>query len=101
LQKRDVADPVDEARAGDLRRALGIDPAECLPEIEVVTYREVEARRLAPAADLDGVLVGEAVGRRHVGRVGDAVEDLLPSRLRLRQLLLEPLELALQAFELG
>src|SRR4029077_16680539 len=38
--------------------------------------------------------------RRHVRRVGDAVENLLPVRLRLGKLLLETLQLALEALEL-
>ena len=67
----------------------------------MVADREVEARRLAPAADLDRVLVGLAVRRRHVRRVGDAVEDLLPARLGLAELLLQALQLALEPLELG
>ena len=67
----------------------------------MVADREVEARRLAPAADLDGVLVRLAVGCRHVGRVGDAIEDLLPARLRLAELFLQALQLALEPLELG
>ena len=101
LEQGKVADAVDEAAARDLRGALGIDPTHRLGEIEMVADREVEARRLAPAADLDGVLLGVAVGRRHVRRVGDAIEDLLPARLGLAELVLQPLQLALEPLELG
>ena len=50
LEQRDVADAIDEARAGHLRAALDVDPAVRGGKIEVVARLEVEARRLAPPA---------------------------------------------------
>src|SRR5205085_10561851 len=68
-EQRRVADHVAEAGAGDLRRALHVEAAE----LEVV-LRLGELRRLAPALDLDGVVLGLAVGDRPVRWVRHLLE---------------------------
>ena len=80
-EQRGVADQVAEARAGDLRRALHLEAADL-----GVLARLVELRRLADAAQLLGVLVGVAVGRRLVRRVRHLAQQLVARGLRLREL---------------
>src|SRR5262249_58929293 len=100
LEQCDVADAVREACAGHLCGALEVDPAVDLRQCEVIASREVERRRLADAANLDRIVLGQPVGRRLVGWIRDTVEQLLAPRLRRRQPLLEPLQLLLDALEL-
>ena len=102
LEQREVADAVREARARDLRRALHVDPAERLREVEVVLRPGSRTTGGSPdAPDLDRVLVGEAVGRvlgrrvRHAARA-DPRAAPRPPRARsssLLQLVLHLLEL--------
>ena len=94
LEQRDVADAVDEARAGDLRSALDVDPAVRGGEVEVVARLEVEARRLADDLDRDGVLLPVAVRRVLGRRVRHAVVQVLEPLRRLAELGLERLQLA-------
>ena len=96
LEQRRCADAVGESRARDLRAALGVDPGQ----LEVVARLEGEGRRLADAAELDGVLVGEPVGRARVGRRGDPLEQLGAALLGGRERLLDLLELRLHALQL-
>ena len=70
LEQRGVAAAVGEARAGEPRAALHVDPVVGRAELEVVARREVEAGRGADLAQHDGVLVGQAVGRLGIGRFG-------------------------------
>src|SRR5207248_280042 len=94
-EERSVADPVAEAGAGDLRRALHVEPAE----LEVV-LRVLELWRLAPAPDLRGVVLGVAVGHGLVRRVRDLLEQRVPRGFGLGELGLERLELLLHALQL-
>ena len=93
LEQRGRADAVDEPRARDLGAALRVDARE----LEVVARLEGERRRLADAAELDGVLVGEAVRSARVGRRRDAFEQLGAAPLRGGECLLDLLELGLDA----
>ena len=66
----------------------------------MVLHGKVERRGLADAPDLDRVLLREPVGRGHVRRVRHAVEERLPCRLGLTELVLEPLEVDLDLLQL-
>ena len=77
LDQRRLADAVGEARAGDPRGALEVDPAVRRREVEVVARLEAEGGLVADALDLIGVLVGRPVGRRGVRRVRHALEQLV------------------------
>ena len=66
LDVHDVAEQVDEPRAARPGAAVGVEHPEQLAERGVIARLEVERRRLAVRADLDGVLVGEPVRRRVV-----------------------------------
>jgi hypothetical protein len=96
LEERGGADAVDEARARDLRAALGVDAGE----VQVVAGLEGERGRVADAPDLLRVVVREAVGRARVRRRRDAVEELDAPPLGGRQLLLHALELGLHGLQL-
>src|SRR5439155_12226955 len=98
LEARDVAAAKGEARAGDLRATLEVDA--CGGELEVVLDGKVERRRIAPAADLHGVVFRVSVGRRFVRWVRDPVEQLFAPAFGCRQLLFQRLQLGLDAFEL-
>ena len=94
-EQRRVADDVAEPRAGEARGALELEA----PDLARL-LRLRERRRLAEAADLDGVVLGVAVRSRGVRRVRDERERLLAGRLgggelllRRPQLLLHPLQL--------
>ena len=87
------ADAVDEARAGHLGAALGVDASE----LEVIARLEVEGRRLADPPELDGVVVREAVGALGSGGEGRALGQLDAPPLRGGELLLDLLELGLDA----
>ena len=52
-EPRTGAEQQREARAGDLRRALEVEDAECRPEVPVCSRGEVERRRIADATHLD------------------------------------------------
>ena len=67
--------------------------------ISVCSRAGVGQQRLARAAQLDRVLL-LAFGDGLVGQIGDAVPDLLPLSLGRRQLVVERLELALEALRL-
>ena len=56
--------------------------------------------RLADAPELDGILVGVSVGDVGVGRIRNQRQGRLALRLRLRQLLLEALQLRLRLLQL-
>ncbi len=81
LEQRGGADPVGEARAGEARAALHVDARE----LEVVLGIG-DLGRLANAAQLDGVLLLEAVRRGGIGRVRNAIEELGPPPLRVAEL---------------
>jgi hypothetical protein len=66
LDQHDVAEQVDEPRSARPHGPVDVEHAEELAELDVILRFEVEHRPLAVAADLDGVLVGEPVGRRRV-----------------------------------
>src|ERR687892_713075 len=96
LHERGVADPVGEARARDPGAPLHVDPAER----EMVERLEGELAPLAAAADLDGIVVGEAVRRARVRWIGHPREELVEAGLRLGELALQALELRLHALQL-
>src|SRR5882724_11948463 len=98
LEQRDVAAPEGEAGAGDLRTTLEVDARG--GELQVVLDGKVERRRIAPAADLHGVVLSFSVGRRLVRWVRDPVEQLLAPAFGRRELLLQRLQLGLDALEL-
>ena len=89
-----IADDVAEPRAGDARGALHVEA----PDLRVLA-RLAELRRLADAAQLLGVILGIAVGRGVVGRVGDEPECRVALRLGGRELLLGLLERCLDGAE--
>src|SRR6266571_8053203 len=97
LEQRNVAGAKCEARARDLRAALEVDART--GELEVVLDGKVERRWLAPAADLDSVLLGEPVRRVSVGRIRNPVEQLLASAFGRSQLLLEALQFLFDLFQ--
>ena len=66
----------------------------------MVAHRKVEGRRIAPAANLDCVIIREAVRRGLVRRIRHTVEQLLAASLRGGELLLQRLQLLLDPFEL-
>ena len=90
-----VADPVAEARARHPRGALHVEP----PDLEVLA-RVVELGRLADAPHLADVVLGRAVRDVVVRRVRHAQREGVPLRLRLRQRLLDVLELRLHRLQL-
>ena len=77
-----------EPRPGQLGGPREVQDAQPLAEIDVVERGEVERRRLAPAADQPGVVVGGAVRDVVAGQVGDAEQQLLQLGLRRPVLLL-------------
>ena len=100
LEQRDVSDPVDEARARDARRALRVDPAVRLRELEMVARSECVLRQLADLAHDLGVVVGEAVGRVVGRRVGEEGQQLASPSLDGCVLVLDALQILLDACEL-
>ncbi len=101
LEQRDVADSVGEPRSGDLCRPFEIDPAVDRREVEVVARRKVEGRRVAPAADLLGVVFRLAVGHVVLGRIRDAVEHLPATAFGCHQRLFQGLQLVFDPLQLG
>ena len=93
LHARDRARQHGEARRGETRARLEIDAAQQLTEVDVVTRLEVERARLAPAPDLDVVVLAGAVGHRVVGQVGQAEHERLEFALDRLQAFLARLEL--------
>src|SRR5581483_11221111 len=77
--ERGIPDHEPEARAGEACCSFHLEP----PDLRVLGPRR---GRLADAADLDGVLLRDAVGRRRVGRVRHLGEQLVARGLRRRQL---------------
>ena len=74
LHEHQIAQQVDEPRSARARATLGVEDAQHRPELRVVARLEVERGGLEVTAHLDGVLVGEPVGRalvRHVRRGGE------------------------------
>ncbi len=100
LEEGAVAQAVGEAGAGGPRASLHVEPALPLAELEVVERLEAERARLADAAELLGRVLVVAVGRGRVGRVGHAVEQLLPPRLGFGEPRVELLQLRLQRLRL-
>src|SRR6266545_2758166 len=97
-EQRRVAGEETEARTGELGRALELEAADL-----GVLARVHKQRRLTPALDLDGVVLGHAVRRGLVRRVRNFRERLLALRLGGRELRLEraqPLLDLLQLLEL-
>src|SRR5581483_10128762 len=90
-----LADDVAEPRARDTRRALHLEAAE----LEVVA-RAREPGRLAPAANLDRVVLRLAVRNALVRRVREPRQRRLALGLRSRQLLLRPAEILLDLLQL-
>ncbi len=90
-----VADEVAEARS---RQAGGTLELEATDLARLLRLRELG--RLAEAADLDGVVLGVAVGCRLVRRVGDDRKRLVASGLGGRELLLCGSKLLLQLLQL-
>ena len=66
----------------------------------MVARLEAERRRLTDPPELDRVVLGQPVRNRRVGRVRDAVQQLLPPLRRLLVLGLDLLELRLQLLQL-
>jgi hypothetical protein len=76
--------------------ASEVEDAQPLTELDVVPRLEVRRRRLAPAADQLGVLVGVAVRQVVARQVRDAQHDLVQLGGQLPLLLLELLDAGLQ-----
>ena len=91
-EQRGVADDVAEPRSGEARGALELEAADLARLL-----RLRERRRLAEAADLDGVVLGVAVRRRVVRRVRDERERLVAGGLGGGELLLGGAQLLLHA----
>ena len=90
-----VADEVAEARSRQAGGALELEAADLARLLHLR-----ERGRLAEAADLDRVVLGVAVGRRLVRRVGDDRERLVAGGLGRRELLLGGAKLLLQLLQL-
>jgi hypothetical protein len=93
-EERGVAHHVPEARAGEPRGSLELEP----PDLRGLAG--LSPRRLAEPAELDRVLLAVAVGDRVVGRVGDIEEEGVALRLGGRERVLRLLQLDLHALEL-
>src|SRR5215469_5421568 len=93
MQSRHLAAHHYEARPGDTRGGLEVEPAEPLADLHVITYGKVEPARLTPARHLAVGALIVAVGHRLVQQVGEP-------QLPLLELALHALELALRAREL-
>ena len=101
LDQRRVAHAVDEARAGEAgRRAPGRTSRGPSRSRGGRAARSRSSRRLADLAQHLRVLLGPAVGRGRIRRVRDAVPVVLHARLRLLELVLERLQLALDPRQL-
>ena len=92
--KRRVADEVAEARPRKPRRALHLET----PDGGVLGPA---GRGLPDPAQLERVVLARPVGGVGVGRVRYPVEELVPPRLRRRELLLGGAQLLLDPRELG
>ena len=91
--ERRVARDVAEARAREPRGALHLEAAD-------LGVLRAGRARLADPADLLGVLVGVAVGRRRIGRVRNLVEERVALGLGGGELGLGGLELLLHLVQL-
>ena len=92
LQQDEIPDQIGEAGAGEGGGLLGLDQAEGPAEVEVVAGLEAEGRVLTDLAHDDRVLVGLAIGRVGVRRVGDRGGELVASGNHLGELRLELLD---------
>ncbi len=92
-EQRGVADHVPEAGAGEPRRTLELEPPD------LCGLAGLTPRRLAHAAELDGVLLAVAVGDVVVGRVRDLEERGVALGLRRGERVLRLLQLGLHALE--
>ena len=88
-----VADQIAEAGAGQPRRPLHLEAAD------LGVLRPFRCG-IADAAELLGVLLGVAVGRRRVGRVRHLLEQAVALRLGGGELVLGRLQLLLDAVQL-
>ena len=97
LQQGSRPAAVGEARPGQLRPPIQIET----PQLHMILSREVKGRRLADPADLDGIVVGVAVGDVVGRRVRDSHEQCRPASLDVGQLGLGCAELLLDGVEGG
>ncbi len=77
LQPRDLALVHDETRARKLRRGLEVHQAETFAQIKMFFRLEFEPARLAPAQDLDIIVLVLAVGNAVQRRIGDFRQRLV------------------------
>src|SRR3546814_2516836 len=75
VQARELAAQHGEARAGQLRPGVAVEPAVAGAELDVVEHLEVEAARRAPARLLDVLRLVLAGRHRVVGPVGARSEE--------------------------
>src|SRR3546814_7613381 len=80
VQARELAAQHGEARAGQLRSGIAVEPAVAGAELDVVEHLEIEAARRAPARLLDVVRLVLARGHRLVRQVRDAQADSVEFR---------------------
>src|SRR3546814_3191045 len=92
VQARELAAQHGEARAGQLRPGVAVEPAVAGAELDVVEHLEVEAARRAPARLLDVLRLVLAGRHRVVGQVGDAQDDRVEFRADAVELGLRRLE---------
>ncbi len=99
VQPRQRAVHDGEARAGDLAGGLAVQLAQRLPQRHVVLCGKIEFGRLAPAGDLDIVLL--ALPGRHLvgGQVGNPQQQVVELRLHLARLLGEPVQVRSDFFQ--
>ncbi len=91
-QARGRAPHDGEARLGDLGRAVEVQDAEGLADLEVLPGREAELAGGAPAADLDVVVGGGAHRHRRVGDVRDLEQQGLEAAVGFLHPLVERLD---------
>ena len=94
LHLDDVAEQVGEPRSARPDRPLDVEHAERGSDLDVILGLEVEGRRLLVVApDLDGVLVGQAVGSAGIRKVRRRRQQQCERRLGVAQLRLQLLQL--------
>ena len=94
-QQRGVTDQVAEPGAGEARRTLHVEASDL-----GVLPRLGERRRVAHPAELLGIFFREPVGSGVVGRVRHLCERCVSCSLRLCKLVLDLLQLLLDAAQL-
>ena len=101
VQARDAAAQHGEARAGQFRTSLAVEPTVARAQFHVVAHRKIERARRAPAVLLDVTRLVRALG--HIGsrQIGDAERDFRHLCLDVGQPLLVGLEAIAQAGHLG